>query len=184
MIMSEKASSVSELDIILKRIKELEAEIEKLRQAGVEREEKEKLLQELRALVTAAREENVINIRIATTARGAIFRLKRGVWATMNKLQKTYKEQFDLDKSKANWGRMASLIIRKINEAKLSDYPTKIIMTYDVVQKDEKYVFKPKEARILIFEPAAHILATMEEAEKEEIKEEALKIEEKVEEEE
>lgn len=160
---------VPELDIILKRIKELEQEIEKLRAAGVERKEKEDLLKELKNIVSVSREENVINIRISATARSAIFRLKRGVWATINKLQKSYKDQFDLGKSKTYWGRIASLIVKKINAAKLSEYPTKIIMTYDVVMENGKYVFKPKEARILVFEPSAHILATMDEASQEEI---------------
>ena len=176
--MSSKSDITADLDIVLKRIRDLEAEIEKLKQAGIERKEKEKLLQELRELVSVAQEENVINIRISTTARGAIFRLKRGVWATLSKLHKTHKENFDLEKSKANWGRMASLIIRKINEVGLSEYPTKIILTYDVTEEDGKLVFRPKAARILAFEPASHILATFEEAEKEEIREEELKIEE------
>jgi len=176
--MSEEKSS-AEIDIILKRIKELEAEIEKLREAGVSREEKEKLLQQLKEWVSASREANIINIRIATTARGAIYRLKRGVWATLNRLQKKYGNQFDLDKSKSNWGRIATLIVKKVNKANLSDYPTKIIMTYDIIQENGKYVFRPKEARILVFEPAGHILVAMEEAEKEEISEEAIKVEEK-----
>lgn len=174
----------AEFDIILKRIKDLEAEIERLREAGVKREEKEKLLQQLREWINASREANVINIRIATTARGAIYRLKRGVWATLNKLQKTYGNQFDLEKSKNNWGRIATLIVKRVNEANLSEYPTKIIMTYDIIQEDSKYVFKPKEARLLVFEPAGHILVTMKEAEKEEVSEEALRVEEeKIEEE-
>ncbi|MHA1609211.1 MAG: hypothetical protein ACTSUJ_04310 [Candidatus Njordarchaeales archaeon] len=176
--MSEEKTSVSEIDIILKRIRELEQEIERLRKAGIERAEKEKLLKELRELVSATREANVINIRIATTARGAIFRLKRGVWALMGQLKKQYKEKFDLETSKSNWAKMASLIIRKINEAGLTDYPTKIIMTYDVIEQDEKVIFKPKEARILTFEPAGHLLATFEEAEKEEAKEEVIEVKE------
>ena len=181
--MSEEKGS-AEIDIILKRIKELEAEIEKLREAGVSREEKEKLLQQLKEWVSASREANIINIRIATTARGAIYRLKRGVWATLNRLQKKYGNQFDLDKSKRNWGRIASLIVRKINEAGYTDYPTKIIMTYDLIEEDGKLIFQPSVARILIFEPAGHLLATFEEAKEEEVSEEALKIEEKEEEEE
>ncbi len=181
--MSEERSS-AEIDIILKRIKELESEIEKLRKAGVSREEKEKLLQQLKAWVSASKEANIINIRIATTARGAIYRLKRGVWATLNRLHKKYGNQFDMEKSKNNWGRIATLIVKKVNEANLSEYPTKIIMTYDIIQEDNKYVFRPKEARILVFEPAGHLLITMEEAEKEEVSEEALKMEEeKIEEE-
>ncbi len=175
--MSEERSS-AEFDIILKRIKELEAEIEKLREAGVRRKEKEKLLQQLKEWISASREANVINIRIATTARGAIYRLKRGVWATLNKLQKTYKEQFDFERSKNNWGRIATLIVKKVNEAGLSEYPTKIIMTYDILQENGKYIFRPKEARILVFEPAGHLMVTMEEAEKEEVSEEALRVEE------
>ncbi len=167
--MSEEGGFAAEFDMILKRIRDLEAEIEKLKKAGIERAEKEKLLQELKNLISVAREENVINIRIATSARGAIFRLKRGVWATISKLQKTHKDKFDINKSKENWGKMASLIIRKINEAKVTDYPTKIVMTYDVIEENGKMIFKPKEVRILVFEPAAHILATFDEAEEIEV---------------
>ncbi|MHA1616978.1 MAG: hypothetical protein ACTSX9_06725 [Candidatus Njordarchaeales archaeon] len=176
--MSGEKSVGAEIDIILKRIKELEQEVEKLRKAGVERAEKEKLLQELRELVSATREANVINIRIATTARGAIFRLKRGVWALMGQLKKQYQDRFDLETSKNNWAKMASLIIRKINEAGLTEYPTKIVMTYEVVEQDGKVIFKPKTARILTFEPAGHLLATFEEAEKEEVKEEVIEVKE------
>ena len=143
----------SEFEIVLKKMKELEEEIAKLKDAGMDKEQKERLLQELKNFMQAAQGENVFNIRISTTLRGAIFRLKRGVYALFNKTRKEHPN-FDMNESKKNWGAIASKIVEEANKRGVSNYPAKIIMSYDFVEKDGKLVFVPKEARIVIFEPS------------------------------
>ena len=152
----EKEGTSKELDVLLRKIKDLESTIEKLKERTAEREEKERFLEEMRRFLNAIQGENVINIRISTTARSAMYRLKRGVWALFSRLKKE-KPNFDLDKSKENWANIASKIIEETNKKGLTDHPTKIILLYDLVEEDGKLVFKPKEARLLYFEPAGHL---------------------------
>ena len=148
----EEESAKNEFEIVLKKMKELEEEIEKLREMGMDQTQKEKLLTELRNFMTAAQGENVFNIRISPSLRGAIFKLKRGVYALLNKTRKE-DPNFDMDASKENWTKIAQKIVEESNAKGVSNYPAKIIMTYEFVEKDGKKVFKPKEARIIIFEP-------------------------------
>ena len=158
----EEKAEVKEFDLLLKKIKELEEDIERLKERGLEKEEREKFLQEMRTFLNAIRGKNVLNIRISTTAKGAMFRLKRGVWGLFSRLKKQYPN-FDIEKSKANWAEIAKRIIDETNKRGLTDFPTKIILLYDLIEEDGKVVFKPKEARLLYFEPAGHVSIEMEE---------------------
>ena len=86
--------------------------------------------------------ENQIVTRLCPTGRGAIFRLKRAVWATISRLKR--EQGLDADASGDNWREFARALVNKLNELGVSTYPTRIILYYRI----ENNVFKPVRAKI------------------------------------
>jgi len=84
---------------------------------------------------------DVLRTRICPTGRGAVFRLKRAVWAVIG------EENLDEEKSKENWGEFARKLIEFLNAHRISERPMRITLYYTI----QDSVFKPLRAEIEYF---------------------------------
>ncbi len=94
--------------------------------------------------------ERTIQTGISPSARSAMFTLRKAYYATLGRLVK--EQGVDRELSSANWRTVAGELIEFINKEGISEAPTKIVLDYDIAEKDGVKYIKIKRAQILFFE--------------------------------
>ncbi len=94
--------------------------------------------------------ENTIQSPLSPSARGAMYNLRRAFYATLSRLVK--ESGVDRERSVESWKAAASKIVDFINEAGISEAPTKIVVTYEVAEEGGVKYLKLNRAEILYFE--------------------------------
>jgi len=99
--------------------------------------------------ISAVGKYEVIRTRLCPSQNGAIYRLKRAVYATIT------KNKCDLDESKKLWGSFVSLMIKELDEkVGREKLPTQIILHYKI----EDGVFYPIAAEVNVYRPEKRIV--------------------------
>ena len=96
-------------------------------------------------------DEIVMETRISTTMRGAVFRLRRMFYANVN------NQKADLERSRKEWRQFIAKIIDISSKKNIADKPCKIILRcVEKTSRDKKYI-TPVKAKIIVYEKKTEI---------------------------
>jgi len=93
---------------------------------------------------------NTIQSPISPTARSAMYNLRRAFYAVVGRLAK--EQGVDKARSTEEWKSIASRLVDFLNQAGISEAPTKIVVSYKIAEEDGKKYLKFDRAEILYFE--------------------------------
>ncbi len=94
--------------------------------------------------------ENTIQTPISPSARSAMYNLRRAFYAVVGRLSK--EKGIDKEKSTAEWKDVATKLVDFLNKAGISEAPTKIVLSYNIVEENGVKYLKFDKAEILYFE--------------------------------
>ncbi len=120
------------------------AEVVKILERGI------RLIEENIKELEAIPKDKIIETRIAPTARGAMFTLRKAFYAVLGRLRK--EKGVDRDLSIKEWKKTASYLIDYINKKGLTDIPMKIILQYEIDESQGKRIMRLSKAWLIYFE--------------------------------
>lgn len=120
------------------------AEVVKILERGI------RLIEENIKELEAIPKDKIIETRIAPTARGAMFTLRKAFYAVLGRLRK--EKGVDRDLSIQEWKKTASYLIDYINKKGLTDIPMKIILQYEIDESQGKKIMRLSKAWLIYFE--------------------------------
>lgn len=107
-------------------------------------------IRETLEVVEAVLRENTIQTSIAPSSRSAMYHLRRAFYATLSRLAR--EQGVDRGLSQAEWRRAAGRLIRAFEENGIIEAPCKIVLTYEVAERNGKKYMRFTDAKILFFE--------------------------------